>query len=84
MRLGLIEAILSPAASIRVISGIRGVCASASLKPAIMAERLAREEMGIRGVCASASLKRGLALFEGQGGVRYPRRMRLGLIEATT
>ena len=57
MRLGLIEACRCAQAGSSLDVGIRGACASASLK-------LRREKMSI------------------QGKMKYPRRMRLGLIEA--
>ena len=44
--------------------------------------RLPLKEIGIRGACASASLKRAEFYQEIADALEYPRRMRLGLIEA--
>ncbi len=69
MRLGLIEAQCNRALERDCPGGIRGVCASASLKPR---DRHPRPPAGtrIRGVCASASLKRDLLLDDRVGLAR--------------
>ena len=64
------------------IDGIRGVRASASLKQ-ILHGRNGRENHRIRGVRASASLKLDRDPLLLGFGATYPRRTRLGLIEAS-
>ena len=61
--------------------GIRGVIASASLKRSV-GNAVFASLSGIRGVIASASLKPRQSLVLARIDERYPRRYRLGLIEA--
>ena len=61
---------------------IRGACASASLKPSLKLARNSHALLRIRGACASASLKLGPGSAQIHYKPEYPRRMRLGLIEA--
>ena len=61
---------------------IRGVIASASLKLFLHA-RLSRAQIYIRGVIASASLKQKPVMSKLLFVQKYPRRYRLGLIEAS-
>ena len=81
MRLGLIEAFGLFAEHLAVLFCIRGACASASLKLVEDYLRLSGVS-GIRGACASASLKRWNVGWFTCLTAGYPRRMRLGLIEA--
>ena len=81
LRLGLIEA-NPPPASLLPVPPIRGVYASASLKHPVNARDARIDTKPIRGVYASASLKRPGTRPPFPNTIRYPRCLRLGLIEA--
>ena len=65
------------------MSYIRGIYASASLKPHCLVDIGDRGDPYIRGIYASASLKRPAEVSLPQVSPIYPRHLRLGLIEAT-
>ena len=81
-RLGLIEAAEAGHRAEVSAQDIRGVIASASLKPAADSRFAIIAKANIRGVIASASLKLPGGRRAGRVGAAYPRRYRLGLIEA--
>ncbi len=83
LRRGLIEAMKARARSRRVALLFRGLCAAASLKPALENGWQGQLPVLFRGLCAAASLKQPVGqLRRVQRRSAIPRPLRRGLIEA--
>jgi len=84
VRLGLIEAEQRRCYVPGIAVGIRGACASASLKREGDKNAISQHPTSIRGACASASLKHEYLDGILPAEIVHPRRVRLGLIEASS